>query len=69
MQMEGYDYLAIGVGPNVTIPSEVIKLTASKCPSSVLLGTSKAWMKFKSSWAWNDKGYVLLLTSGSPNGE
>ena len=62
--MRSYSKLQIGIGPNVTASSLVIKVSKNKYPNRVILNESRGWMKLNVGW-YSDYSFVLVLLTGN----
>ena len=64
-----FDVFEVGLGPNVSVDTRILRISGDKAPTSLTLNASMVWITFKSDGYSESDGYMLKIWSSSVYGK
>ena len=64
-----YDVFEVGLGPNVSVDTRVLRISGDEAPTSLTLNASTVWITFKSDSVFEKDGYMLRIWSSAVYGK
>ena len=64
-----FDVFEVGLGPNVSVDTRVLRISGDEAPTSITLNASTVWIIFKSDYGTERDGYMLRIWTSSVYGK